>query len=83
MMGRQADADLPQSVDPAPDFADRFGRYLLEAGVIDAFALQRARQAEARTGERFDIVLTRLGLLAESEMAGALGRFLGLPRLGP
>jgi general secretion pathway protein E len=61
------------------DFASGFSRVLVERGLLDEIALRRARQAELKSGERFDIVLARLGLMSESDVAVELSDYLGLP----
>lgn len=60
-------------------FCADFGRFLIEAGALDELGVQRARRAQRQSGERFDLVLQRLGLLQEGELCKALGGFLGLP----
>ena len=42
-------------------------------------ALARARLVESETGETLDKIVTRLGLISEDALAGALARALGLP----
>ena len=41
--------------------------------------MHRAQRAQKQSGERFDLVLTRLGLLPDVEMARLLADFLGMP----
>ena len=43
--------------------------------------MHRAQRAQRQSGERFDLVLTRLGLVAEADLARLLAEFLGLPLL--
>jgi type IV pilus assembly protein PilB len=57
----------------------RLGECLVEAGLITAGGLQRALAEQASTGERLGLVLTKLGLATESQIAEALARQLGLP----
>ena len=45
--------------------------------------MDRAGSAARKTGERFDRVLTKLGLLSESDLAAALSRFLNIPLVAP
>src|SRR5262249_59855795 len=59
------------------DFAAAFGRRLIEANLLDAASLDRARRAAATTGERFDHVLAKLGLVPEASLLEALARHLG------
>lgn len=73
-----------------PDLSDRvvdprdasfilaFGSLLEQRGLIDAAGRQRAERAVKDTGERFDVVLTRLGLVAETDLARAAADYLGL-----
>jgi general secretion pathway protein E len=60
-----------------PDFAEAFGRRLIEANLLDTGSLDRARRAAATTGERFDHVLAKLGLVPEASLLEALARHLG------
>jgi general secretion pathway protein E len=63
----------------APDgFADRFGDFLQSRGALDELALQRAQRAARQSGERFDRVLTKLGLIADADLSGHLAAFLNL-----
>jgi hypothetical protein len=54
------DATTPQD---APDVLGRLGARLIEAGTIDQRTLDRARRVAGETGDRFDRVLTQLGLV--------------------
>jgi len=63
---------------PDGSFADSFGAALLSARVLDGQAIDRAQRAAATTGERFDHVLAKLGMLSEADLAAHLARFLGL-----
>jgi general secretion pathway protein E len=53
-------------------------RALVARGGIDSSALARARRVCEETGERLNIVLSRLGLVSETDIAEALAAFLGL-----
>src|SRR6266704_1527186 len=65
------------SVDPrSPEFAEKFGAYLLGRGAIDDLSLQRTLRAARQSGERFDHVLTKLGLVSESDLCHHLAQFL-------
>ncbi len=69
---------------PSPDprsaeFIDRFADALLATERIDAAAIDRARRAQSLSGERFDLVLTRLGLLSDRQLCDALADVLGKP----
>jgi len=63
----------------APDFSESFGAFLVAGNVIDPAVLDRARRAAATSGERFDLVLTRLGLVSENDLVIALSRYLDMP----
>ncbi|SME93837.1 Type II secretion system (T2SS), protein E, N-terminal domain [Tistlia consotensis] len=54
---------------------------LVADGRIDRAAAGRARHLQAETGERLDRVLTRLGLIAETELAARFAELLGLPQV--
>ncbi len=74
MLSRHQDRDA---------FADAFGAYLLEHGRVAASDVERAARLQSETGERLDVILTKLGLVAEREMAEALGGYLEIPVVGP
>src|SRR5215471_724892 len=59
------------------DFATAFGRRLIEANLLDTASLDRARRAAVTTGERFDHVLAKLGLVPEASLLEALACHLG------
>ena len=62
---------------PAP--AEELAAILRQrAGMADE-ALARARLVESETGETLDKIVTRLGLISEDALAGALASALGLP----
>lgn len=65
----------------SPVFAEAFGAFLLAQKAIDELALQRSRRAASQSGERFDHVLTKLGLVSEADLCVHLGRFLEIPQL--
>jgi general secretion pathway protein E len=66
----------PRFETPPPD---AFGAHLLETGRLAPAALERAENAAGESGERLGVVLTRLGLVSERELAEALADFLHLP----
>ena len=67
-------------LDPrSTEFADHFGSYLAARGVLDELAVKRAQRAQRQSGERFTIVLMRLGLLADRLMAQVLASYYDLP----
>jgi general secretion pathway protein E len=65
----------------SPHFAEAFSEFLLSEKAIDELALQRSQRAARQSGERFDRVLTKLGLVAESDLWAHLGKFLRIPPL--
>lgn len=70
-------------LDPRSEtFVEKFSGVLLNCGRLDELALRRAHRAQAQSRERFDLVLTRLGLLTEAELVNALSEFLDLPVAG-
>lgn len=69
----------PSAASPAvqgDDFAESFGRHLAHENVLDPQNIDRARRAATSTGERFDHVLAKLGLLPENVLIEALARHL-------
>jgi len=77
-------AEGPSGVDENPrskEFARRFGQFLLDKGVLDELAVRRAQLAQSQAGERFDLVLMRLGLISDAAMAKILADYTGLPLL--
>ena len=82
--------DGPGSSDVATGHDDRreefeaaFVAFLDVQKLADRSTLDRAGSAARKTGERFDRVLTKLGLLSESDLAAALSRFLNIPLVAP
>ena len=66
-----------------PGFAEAFSTLLTALRLGDAGALARARRASEATGERFDTVLTTLGLIAEDDLATAYAAHAGLAVVEP
>jgi general secretion pathway protein E len=62
-----------------PEFPESFGAFLIGQDIIDQSTLERALRAARTTGERFDHVLTKLGLVAEADLTTALSRYLSVP----
>jgi general secretion pathway protein E len=56
-----------------------FAEFLVGNNIADRSTLERARSAAQKTGERLDRVLTKLGLLSETDLAAALSKFLSVP----
>ncbi len=79
-MTQQSAAPQPGAADPrSEEFVAALAAFLLERGVLDELAVHRAQRAQKQSGERFDWVLTRLGLLPDVELARLLAEFLGMP----
>ncbi|ATQ66522.1 MULTISPECIES: GspE/PulE family protein [Methylosinus] len=64
-------------------FLQQFGAYLVQEKAIDELALQRSQRAARQSGERFDRVLTKLGLVSENDLSAHLGKFLAIPVIAP
>jgi general secretion pathway protein E len=62
-----------------PGFADSFGAFLVQEGAVDRLVLDRAHRATQATAERFDHVLTKLGLLSDADLALAYSKYLSIP----
>ncbi|SDU36055.1 type II secretion system ATPase GspE [Halopseudomonas salegens] len=57
------------------------GQWLIDAGKISATDLQRAEQVQKLSGGKLNSILTRLGLLAERDLADILAEQHALPRI--
>ncbi len=64
---------------PAADATDSLDQLVVARGLIPPETLARARLVQAETGEAFDAVLTRLGLVSEAALADAIADATGLP----
>ena len=74
-----SERNIGESTDPrSANFAEQFGRFLLERGTLDELAVRRAQRAQQQSGEHFNLVLTRLGLIPETELAKSLADYCGL-----
>jgi general secretion pathway protein E len=67
----------------APGFAQDFGAFLAAEAIVERAVLDRARRAARTTGERFDHVLTKLGLVSEGDLAVSLSKYLSIPLATP
>jgi general secretion pathway protein E len=67
----------------APAFAQEFGSFLIAENIVERAVLERARRAAHTTGERFDHVLTKLGLVSEGDLAVSLSKYLSIPLVMP
>ena len=63
-------------------FIASLANHLLTLRLTDESALARARRAQAKTGQRFDRVLTELGIVPERQLAEAIASVLGLVGAG-
>ncbi|WP_083967383.1 GspE/PulE family protein [Methylosinus sp. R-45379] len=84
MDGAYSQGTSSQATSPRPNaqsgaLLEEFGAYLLSEKVVDELALQRSQRAARQSGERFDHVLTKLGLVSENDLCIHLGRFLRIP----
>ncbi|HET6306482.1 MAG TPA: ATPase, T2SS/T4P/T4SS family, partial [Rhodopila sp.] len=65
-------------VDAGDDAIDRVIGLLIERGHCDQKAVERASRVATETGQRLDVVLIRLGIVAERALAEAYAASLGL-----
>lgn len=65
----------------AEAFVTALKAHLVAAGLVDELGANRAERAARQSGERFDLAITRLGLVDDAAMVDALAAILGLPRL--
>lgn len=77
-----ASAD-PALAMPSQTRATDIESVLRDAALLSSDALTRARLAEKETGERFDAVVTRLGLISEEALVVAIAAATGLARVLP
>ena len=61
------------------DFIDKLAAALIHRGMLDALSAHRAKKAQEQSGERFDLVLARLGLVGDAALAAVLAELLGIP----
>jgi general secretion pathway protein E len=74
--------DLQLALDPAA-FDETLARLLTERGKLDAQGLARAQRAQEASPERLHLLLPKLGLAAERDVAEALATLLDLPLAEP
>ncbi len=65
----------PRSLTVARQLLD----HLVQVGLLDHLAADRAFQAQRETGERIDSVIAQLGLLSEVALLDSLSTYFGLP----
>ena len=82
---QQVNSHSPRSLpDPRTDaFMDRLSAALSDRKLLDEFALRRARRAQTQSGERLDLVLSRLGLVTDAALADVLSDLLEIPCVNP
>ncbi len=83
MTGDATPSGAPALEPRSTAFVAMLGRRLQDLGVLDELQLRRAERAQKQSGERFDLVLVRLGLVPEADMATHLAGLLGLNAVGP
>jgi general secretion pathway protein E len=66
-----------------PAFIQAFLESLVTSGRLDRGASDRAAQAQVQTGQRIDVVLSQLGLIAEPAMLDALSQLASIPLVTP
>ncbi len=79
MTQQSAAAQVGASDPRSEEFVAALAAFLIERNALDELAVHRAQRAQKQSGERFDLVLTRLGLLPDVELARLLAEFLGVP----
>jgi general secretion pathway protein E len=70
-------------VEAKDGLARALGKLLIERGKLDSSGLDRALRLQGETGERADLLLTKLGQVSERDMADALATQLKLPIVEP
>jgi general secretion pathway protein E len=76
------DTDIPPTGDAEVPVEEALGRRLVAAGKLQPAGLERAQRV-AQNGPALHLVLTRLGLVTEGDMAEALAAELDLPLAAP
>ena len=72
--------DTAYTIDDAtPDVESAVCRLLIERGKLDPGGVERARRVKAESDDRLHILLIKLGLVGERDVAIALADALGLP----
>ncbi|MBR1241924.1 Flp pilus assembly complex ATPase component TadA [Bradyrhizobium sp. AUGA SZCCT0274] len=81
---RSSSSRAGMALDPdGTTFAEDFSHFLVGENIVDHIVLERATSAARMTGERLDHVLTKLGLVSETNLAVALSKFLSLDLARP
>ncbi|WP_298280225.1 GspE/PulE family protein [uncultured Bradyrhizobium sp.] len=63
-------------------FTEAFSSLLDAEGYLDGAAIARARRAAEVAGERFDLVLVKLGLISEADLCQVYAAYCGLRVMG-
>ena len=66
-------------MEQAASFVETLGNLLIARGKLSDAGLTRARRLHEETGERLDLILTKIGLVSERDLAEALSEGLGMP----
>ena len=73
---------MPTTVVSRNEFEQSLGEYLIGQSQVDASQLTRAERAKSENGDGLDVILVRLGIVAETDMAAARAALLNLPLIG-
>ena len=73
---------MPDSTESGESFERLLGERLIAEGRIDSAGLERALRLHRESGERLDVLLTKLGMVGERHMAELLAQVLGLALVG-
>lgn len=65
------------------NYEERLAALLIEQGHVDSSHLDRAQRLKAENNDRLDVILIRLGMVEEADMAKAKAELLGLPLVSP
>ncbi|MCH8198342.1 MAG: Flp pilus assembly complex ATPase component TadA, partial [Proteobacteria bacterium] len=76
---KSAGEPVPGDKDGLERFEESLGEWLLAEGKLDAAGLERAFRLRGESGERLDVILTKLGMITEGDMAAILAVRLHMP----
>ena len=65
------------------DFDQSLGKRLIDSGKLDSAGFERAKRVRSDTGDRLSVLLPKLGLVSERDMAEAVAAELNLDLVGP
>jgi general secretion pathway protein E len=68
-----------RKLQPAGSFDEAFGELLIARGLLDAGGLERAQRVKQASDDRLHVLLSKLGLVTEREIAASLAELLKLP----